>query len=344
MHNTPKPVTRAVCASVSRIEGYVIEEHLSIRNDICTPGSLPVRYAFLYTSGWFILWVEGSDEGVTAAIERAAKDRRNHHQKLLHRSTGPASLRERVVVATTQTPMKPSQFARWVMQMKDDGPMLEPLEIWNRLGAPCLVGALHAPCSRPSQQFALVVADDHGPVDQLRKIGERFHTPVIYQRFGLARRHSPDMGMAYVDVPTAQGAARIRVLTRRALAQDEVKQSMPRIDAMVLLVGTRPAPAIELTTSVAEAVRGISHAPQVWVVGPAGEPTESCTRLLERAGVPAHRGPPAADGHVDLPALLPALGVEPRGNSVSPEGKRMDTRPAQPFLRSIASLHRSKFA
>jgi len=253
-------------------------------------------------------------------------------------------LRERVVVASTQTPMRPTQFARWVMQMKDEGPMLEPLEIWNRLGAPCLVDTSRRPCTRPTHQYALVVADDHGPVDQLRKIGERYASPVIYQRIGMARSHSPDMGMAYVDVPTEDGVARLRILTRRALEQAAVKQSMPRIDAMVLLVGTRPASAIDLTTSAADAVKGLEYCPKVWVVGPAGEPTESCTRLLERSGVAAQRGPAAVDGHIDLAILLPAIGLEPRGNSVSPPVKGMDRQAPAPFLRSIASPNRSTFA
>ncbi|MEJ6023924.1 hypothetical protein [Ramlibacter sp. PS4R-6] len=342
---TPRPeVTRALVASVSRMEGSVMEQLLAIRNDICAPGQVRVNSAFLYTSGWFVVWVEGSDKAVDAALKRAADDKRNHHQKLLHRSRGPATLRERVIVATTQTPLRPTHFARWVMTLRDEGSRLEPLDIWNRLGAPCLIDPTRKPFERPEQQFAVVAADDHGPVDQLRKIGERFASPVIYQRFGLARSHSPDMGMAYVDVPTDRGAARVRVLTRRALAQASVRRSMPPVDALVLLVGTRPAPAIELTSSVADAVRGAAQPPRVWLVGPAGEPTEACARLLERCGVVPHIGPPDTTGHVDLAALLPVIGLVPRGNSVGPAGKRPDPQGPQGFLRSLSMSTRSRFA
>jgi hypothetical protein len=199
---------------------------------------------------------------------------------------------------------------------------------------------------------ALVAADEHGPVDQLRKIGERCASPVIYQRFGLARSHSPDMGMAYVDVPTETGPARLRLLTRRALAQVSVRQSMPTIESLVLLVGSRPASAIELAASVADAVKGAAHAPQVWLIGPAGEPTESCARLLERCGVPARIGPPEIDGRVDLMTVLPAVGLVCRGNSVgAPRGtpapvasNRTDAVNSAPFLRSLPMTPRSKFA
>jgi twitching motility two-component system response regulator PilH len=315
----PEAVTRAVVASVSRMEGSVMDQLLAIRNDICTPQRTRVRSAFLYTSGWFIVWVEGDDEAVDEALKIAADDKRNEHQKILHRSRGPATLQERVIVATTQTPMRPTQFARWVMHMKHEGPQLEPQEIWNRLGAPCIIDSSRRPCTRPAQQFALVAADDHGPVDQLRKIGERFASPVIYQRFGLARSHSPDLGMAYVDVPAAAGAARVRVLTRRALAQASVRRSMPPVQAIVLLVGSRPAPAIELASCVADAVKNAATPPQVWLVGPPGEPTDACARLLERCGVLPRIGPPEIAGRIDLSTLLPVIGLQPR--SSAPEAR-----------------------
>jgi hypothetical protein len=352
METSPKEVTRAVCASVSRMEGSVMDQLLAIRNDICAPEQTRVRSAFLYTSGWFVVWVEGSDKAVDTALKRAADDKRNQHQKLLHRSRGPATLRERVIVATTQTPMRATQFARAVMHLKEQLAGFQPQDIWNRLGAPCLIADPHDPWTRPARQFALVAADDHGPVDQLRKIGEQFASPVIYQRFGLARSHSPDLGMAYVDVPTAAGAARVRVMTRRALAQACVRRSMPPVDALVLLVGTRPAAAIELAASVADAVKGAQQPPKVWLVGPPGEPTDACARLLARCGVTPHIGPPDNDGHVKLPELLPAIGLESRGNSVyaapgtppAAHVKRTDSGAAQAFLRSISMSTRNRFA
>lgn len=300
-------VTRAVAASISRMEGSVMDQLLAIRNEICSYRRARVNYAAVYTSGWFIVWVEGSDDAVARALQALGSDPRNEHQKLLHKSRGPATLHERVVVATTQTPLRPTEFAKWVLHMKDQGRFMEPREIWNRLGAPCLVDRMGRPCTRPTQQYALVAADDHGPVDQLRRIGERFQTPVIYQRFGLARSHSPDLGMAYVDVPTGEGAARVRVLTRRAIAQASVRRSMPTVEALVLMVGNRPAAAIELATHVADTVRTLAEPPKVWLVGPAGEPTEACARLLERCGVRAQLAPQDSRGRVDLHELLPAL-------------------------------------
>lgn len=342
METKPKEVTRAVCASVSRMEGSVMDQLLAIRNDLCAAERAQVHYALLYTSGWFVVWLEGAGEVVDKALKVLADDPRNDHQKILHRSLGPVSLHERVVVATTQTPLKPTQFARWIMHVKNDGALMEPKDIWNRLGAPCLVDAARKPCMRPTQQFALVAADDHGPVEQLRKIGERYASPVIYQRFGLARSHSPDLGMAYIDVPTEEGAARVRMLTRRALAQVSVRRSMPAVDAVVLMVGTRPASAIELAANVADAVKALRKRPKVWLLGPEGEPTSACERLLERCGVASQQAPHMVDGRMDLAALLPVIGVKPRG--ASPASGRAGAVTANGFLRALSASTRMEFA
>jgi len=335
-------VTRAVVASVSRVEGSVMDQLLSIRNELCGPGVRNrARFALLYASGWFVLWVEGSEAAVDAVLKEAAADKRNEHQKILHRSRGPVGLHERVIVATTHSPLRPTHFARWVMHMMDKGQHLEPSEIWHRLGAPCLIDHARIPCTRPLHQFAIVSADDHGPVDQLRKIGERSASPVVYQRFALARSHMPDLGMAYVDVPVDEGAARVRVVSRKAIAQHSVRHSMPTLDGIAILIGSRPSVAIELATNVADALKGRESPPPVWVVGEPGEPTAACARLLARCGINAFEMHVASEVHVDVGALLPSMGLRPRGNSVCASGpaprlpvNRMDGPHAHPFLRS----------
>ena len=290
---------------------------LSIRNNLAAPGTRArAKYAVLYTSGWFVLWLEGSDAVVDEALQRAAADSRNEHQKLLHRSHGPPSLRERVIVASTQTPLKPTQFARWILHMQAEGQSVEPVEIWNRLGAPCLLEISSQPQPRPAQHFAFIADDDHGPVDQLRKLGERYASPVIYQRFGVARSNSPDMGMAYVDVPVQAGAARVRVLSGRAMGRAAVRHSMPPHDALVLLIGNRPEATIQLATHLAQALRPFEKLPKVWLGGATGEPVAACVRLLAQVGVVAQDAPLSGNARSDLPALLQVAGLSPlQGNS-----------------------------
>jgi hypothetical protein len=298
-------VARTVFACVSRLQVPVMDHLLTIRNELTAPG-LPgdgAKYAFLYTSGWFVMWVEGSDEAVDFAVQRVAGDPRNEDQKLLHQSHGRAGLRERIVVATTQTPLRPTEFARWVLHMRDEGPSLEPVDIWNRLGAPCLIDSSSRPCTRPLRQYVLVAADDHGPVDQLRELGERFNSPVVYQRMGLPRRHSPDMGMAYVDVPVEGGAARVRVVPGRAMAQASVRNSMPSTDAIVLISGNRPGIFDELAMRIAELRGRLANPPPFYL---AGEPeaVKGCARMLHDLGIGAKEMPVTRGRRIDLLALV----------------------------------------
>ncbi|MEJ6023933.1 hypothetical protein [Ramlibacter sp. PS4R-6] len=316
MHDTrdDREVTRAVCASLSRVEGSVMQELLKLRNELVAPGArVRVKYAVLYTSGWLVLWVEGSEDAVRKAIARAAADPRNEHQKLLHFSRGPAGLADRVLVATTQTTLRPTQFARWVVHLIDEGAGMEPSEIWNRLGAPCLIDRSPQP-QRPVQQYAFIAADDHGPVDQLRRLGEHFKSPVVYQRFGVAQHRSPDMGMAYVDVWVRRGPARIRLLSGAAMARSAVRHSMPPLDAIILLLGGRPLAVVELVTNVAKALLPLERPPKVWVAGAPGEPTSASLRLLEQLGVAAEEAPLPGTGRNDLVGLLAAAGLKPVAN------------------------------
>jgi hypothetical protein len=306
-----REVTRTVVACISRLDGPVMDHLLRVRNELTAPdaAAASAKFAILYTSGWFVMWVEGSDEAVDYAVRRVALDPHNEDQKLLHRSRGRAGLRERVMVVATQTPLNPAQFSRWIAHMSDEGPSLEPVDIWQRLGAPCLIDSSTRPCRRPQQQFVLIAADDHGPVDQLREIGLKFSSPIVYQRFGLARRHSPDMGMAYVDFPVDAGAARVRVVSGRSMAQSAVRNSMPATDALVLITGNRPTAVVELSTHVADALKKLARKPQVWVAGDAPT-TQACAQLLERMGLPALQAPTPEGGRMNVLGLLARVGLQ----------------------------------
>src|ERR1700740_1882335 len=104
-------VARAVCASISKFDGSVVHELLAVRNELCAPGRhARTRIALLYASRWLLLWVEGDDDDAVDKVMRiAAADTRVAHQKLLHRSRGPAQLVDRVAVSTTQAPIRPTQ-------------------------------------------------------------------------------------------------------------------------------------------------------------------------------------------------------------------------------------------
>ena len=160
----PAEVTRMVCVGVSRVEGSVMDQLFRIRNRHCeSRAGARVRGALLYSSGWFVLWLEGPEAEVEAVLEAAALDPCAAHQKVIHRSRGPGFLSEPFAVVSTQGAEGPSAFGRRVYHFAREvelGIMHSPAEIWRYLSAPCL--AAYEPGRAPDQHIALVSARTTG--------------------------------------------------------------------------------------------------------------------------------------------------------------------------------------
>jgi len=85
----------------------------------------------------------------------------------------------------------------------------------------------------------------------------------VYQRFGVAQRHSPDMGSAYVDVA--------REGRRRACAGDVGQangpfgraRTMPKLDAIIMFDRRRPTVVVEPSRpNVAKGAGPVEAAPE----------------------------------------------------------------------------------
>ena len=282
----PAEVTRVICASLSRVQGSVMSELFQIRNRLCEASGpvLAVRGALLYSSGWFVLWLEGPAAEVEAFVQRAGRDSRNAHQKIIHRSRGPASLAEGLSVTATQGADTPGDFARRVMDALEEfktGTFVHPATVWHRLSAPCSAGTPHRSYRMlPDRHIAFVAAQENGPIDILRKLGDRFDSKVVYQRFASAKSHSSDVGAAYVDIPWTRQVRRVQLLSRRALAHHTVRQSLSRLDGLVLLLSTRPDAAIELAASVAACIRALPALPALYLVSSGNGIAQSVAGLL----------------------------------------------------------------
>jgi hypothetical protein len=267
----PPEVTRVICASMSLVTGSVMDELFEIRNRVSAGTNAPagVRGALLYASGWFIFWLEGEAKAVDETVRRAAADPRNAHQKIIHRSRGPATLSEVLTVASTQGADAPSAFARRVYRIKEAfeaGQVHDPSQVWGELSAPCSLNRASGNPTTPDQHVGIVAASDNGPIDMLRKLGERYGSKVVYQRFASSKRLSADVGCAYVDVPSGQRVRRIQLLSRRAIGYRIVRQSLSCLDALLMMIGSRPEPAIELASGVASLMDELDTAPAICLV------------------------------------------------------------------------------
>src|SRR5687768_17162846 len=94
---------RALRVSRSRVSGSVMDELFAARARACGPQRIPgLCGALLYSSGWFVLWLEGNADVVDSALERSAGHSCHFDARIIHRSAGRRTLDEPLTLTTTQ--------------------------------------------------------------------------------------------------------------------------------------------------------------------------------------------------------------------------------------------------
>src|SRR5258706_4429597 len=106
-------VHRMLVASVCRVPGSVVEQLLGMRDTINRfNAARGLRTALLYSGGWFLQWHEGPAAAVDGAWVQSEMHPGHAHQRLIHRSVGPATLARRLHIASLHTPGNPCDGAR----------------------------------------------------------------------------------------------------------------------------------------------------------------------------------------------------------------------------------------
>jgi hypothetical protein len=272
-------VTRVLRASLSRVNGSVMDELFAARERIVKEPVEGLRASLMHTSGWFLLWLEGTDEAVDTVLTRSSKKLRLHAQpRVIHRSRGPATLDEPITILTTQWPEMAEDFARRIESLEHARPVVEPREMWRRLAEPSAMGV----GAQPQRRVALVGADDMRSIDFVRKLAERFGAPMVYQRFANSDLATRDVGAAYVDLPIDGQTTRLQVLSRRAMGHRMVRESLKGVEKLAVWLGTKPATAIELADSIAGFVHSTSTMPEIDLVAQCAEEARSVREYLSR--------------------------------------------------------------
>ena len=275
---SPMSVTRVLRASISCVNGSVMEALFECRQRALTEPVEGLRASLMHTSGWFLLWLEGSDGAVDAVLKRSSKRLRLHaHPRVIHRSRGAGTLREPLTLLSTQWPEAPAEFARRIDAVERAHPAPEPAEMWRRLAEPCALGS-----GEPPRRVALVAADDMHSIDLVRKLADRYGMPMVYQRFANSDVATRDVGAAYVDLPIEGQPTRLQVVSRRALGHGTVRESLKDVHKLAVLLGSRPATAIELADSVAGLLHAAPRVPHIDLVGESPETARSITAYLTR--------------------------------------------------------------
>lgn len=278
MPQSPASVTRVLRASLSRVNGSVMDELFAARERACGEHRIPgLHGSLLHSSGWFLLWLEGAAADVEAVLKRSAKHPCHTQPRVIHRSEGAPRLREALTLATTQWPETPVAFGKRIAALEHARPMLEPAEIWRRLSEPC-----NLPEGRTRRHIALVGADDTRCIDIVRKLADRFRSPMVYQRFASSDLQTRDVGAAYVDLPIDGEPTRVQVLSRRALGHGLVRDSLKGVEKLAVMLGPKPETAIELAQKVAGMYGNAVNAPEIDLVGQCPEVARSVADFLHR--------------------------------------------------------------
>lgn len=274
---------RALRVSRSRVSGSVMDELFAARARACGPQRIPgLCGSLLYSSGWFVLWLEGNADVVDGVLKRSAKHACHFGARIIHRSAGPRTLDEPLTLTTTQGREPVAAFARRIEAVASAAPRLEPREMWRLLSEPCTISA--DPVAEPSRRIALIAADDNRSIDVVRGLADRCGRPMVYQRFATSELHTRDVGAAYVDILLDGEPTRVRVLSRRSLGHRMVQQTLQGVQRIALLLGSHRSSAIGLATGVASFLNAAALSPDIELVGQCLDTARGVGDFLGSAG------------------------------------------------------------
>ncbi len=274
---------RALRVSRSQVGGSVMDEMFAARARACGTQRVPgLCGALLYSSGWFVLWLEGNADVVDAFLARSAGHACHFDARIVHRSAGRRTLDEPLTLTTTQGRESVAAFGRRIEAVTGAAAALEPCEMWRLLSEPCTISA--DPVAEPSRRIALIAADDNRSIDVVRRLADRCGRPMVYQRFATSELRTRDMGAAYVDIVLDGEPTRVRVLSRRSLGHRMVQQSLQGVQRLALLLGARPSSAIGLAAAVAGLLHAAALSPEIELVGQCPDTARGVGDFLGGAG------------------------------------------------------------
>lgn len=293
------PVTRVVRVSRARVQGSAMEELFAARKRVNGAGGVPgLCGAVLHICGWFVLWQEGPEGAVEAALQASAQRRRHDVPRILHRSAGARTLTESLALSATQWPEKAEHFAERIESIARAAPSVQPQEVWRALSEPCTLAAPGEPPAH--RRLALLASDDQRSIEIARRLAEHLRRPLVYRRFAGATPGSTDVGAAYLDLPLDGFALRLQAVSRKAFGHSLVHESLRRTERVALLVGEQAAKALELAGGVAAFLGRAGLRPAIDLVAQCPAVGSSVDRFLrEHAGaLPSRREPDLTDAQL----------------------------------------------
>lgn len=303
-------VLRLVRASRSRVRGSAMDELFAARKRVHGPARVPgLCGAVLHVAGWFVLWQEGPEDAIQAALKSSSRGRHDA-PRILHRSFGPRTLQQPLTLSATQWLEGPSLFERRIEALARAAATMRPQDVWRVLSEPC---TLTPPTVLPAlgRRFGLLASDDQRAIERARRIADQFKRPLVYRRFADAAPGTSDFGAAYLDLPLHGQQLRVQAVSRRAFGSPLAHEALRPADRLVLLVGEQARPALDLAASMAGFLQAVGRPAAIDLVAEDARVGAAVADVL-RGQVDAEIAlREAALSEAQVVALL--LGASPRG-------------------------------
>lgn len=268
-HGVPA-CTRLLCASQWAPEGSAIQAMLAWRQHwLRHAEATGMRTALLYVAGWLVQWHEGTPEVVDAQWRHLRDENPGRAARLLHRSEGAATLMAGVQVASLHASEGPADVARRLRAIEREGaqgPMLEPVQLWQALCAPCQLAPPGTLGFAGRRDLVAVASEDNEAVELVRHLAQDRGLRIAYQRYAGTDLHRADVGASYLDVAQETPAVtRLHALPRRSLVASVPMLGLRDVNAMVLLLGSNLARAETLLEDAKHLLQALPRPPAVVV-------------------------------------------------------------------------------
>lgn len=304
-----QPVARLVYASISQVDGPVLQEMRRIRDQALPRNETDgLKVALLHIRGWFVEWIEGPAQAIEALLSRVDRDHRHHSLRVLHRSVGQPRLFRPWIGAIVQSDESMVDVARRVLDLQhrhEADRLPEPASVWLSLCSPP-AASMRSPIGAFPRVMVLSVAGSTA-FDLTSWIARETGQPLIRRRFAGAADDAPDVESDYVDLPDI-GPAGMRLIAnaRTGLAMGMTHAFLPDYAAVVVLLDEDERRNLRLLTRLLSACRQVHHAPAIIGAGHGLAIGADMQSLVEKQGY-AWQGVDLGSARADLAAAWQAI-------------------------------------
>lgn len=283
-----QPVSRLIYASVSLVDGPVLDEMRGIRDHAVLHNQAEgIRVALLHMNGWFVEWIEGPEAAIQKLLNRVSQDSRHQGLRVIHRSFGRPRLFKPWIGTIVQSGERRDAFGLRVFELQDrfeSGEQLEPASVWLNLCSPPATNMRVPIGGYP--RVMLLSARGAKVFDLLQWLAQTGSFELVRRRFAGAAADAPDVESDLLDLP-GQGPKGVRLIAnaRKGLAMGMTHAFLPDYAAVVLLLDDDARANQRIIDRVLSACRQVHHLPTIVGLGTHEELTKDLVEQVERQGL-----------------------------------------------------------